>query len=41
MYKYETHCHTSPVSQCGKASVEDCNAAKSVSFMPQISGELK
>ena len=23
MYKYETHCHTSPVSMCGKASVED------------------
>lgn len=23
MYRYETHCHTSPVSQCGKASVED------------------
>lgn len=23
MYKYETHCHTSPVSKCGKASVED------------------
>lgn len=23
MYKYETHCHTSPVSRCGKASVED------------------
>ncbi len=23
MYKYETHCHTSPVSACGKASVED------------------
>ena len=22
-YKYETHCHTSPVSRCGKASVED------------------
>ena len=21
MYKYETHCHTSPVSRCGKASV--------------------
>lgn len=23
MYKYETHCHTSPVSKCGKASVKD------------------
>lgn len=23
MYIYETHCHTSPVSRCGKASVED------------------
>lgn len=23
MYKYETHCHTAPVSKCGKASVED------------------
>ncbi len=23
MFKYETHCHTSPVSACGKASVED------------------
>ena len=23
MYRYETQCHTSPVSQCGKASVED------------------
>lgn len=23
MYKYETHLHTSPVSQCAKASVED------------------
>ena len=23
MYRYETHCHTSPVSRCGKASVED------------------
>ena len=23
MYKYETHCHTSPVSRCGKASVKD------------------
>lgn len=22
-YKYETHCHTSPVSRCGRASVED------------------
>ena len=22
-YKYETHCHTSPVSRCGKASVEE------------------
>ena len=22
-YKYETHCHTSPVSKCGKASVEE------------------
>ena len=22
MYKYETHCHTAPVSKCGKASVE-------------------
>ena len=23
MYKYETHCHTSPVSRCASASVED------------------
>ncbi len=23
MYLYETHCHTSPVSQCGKASAEE------------------
>jgi predicted metal-dependent phosphoesterase TrpH len=23
MYRYETHCHTSPVSACGKAKVED------------------
>lgn len=23
MYRYETHCHTSPVSKCGKASAED------------------
>ena len=23
MYKYETHCHTSPVSKCGKATVAD------------------
>ena len=23
MYLYETHCHTSPVSRCAKASVED------------------
>lgn len=23
MFKYETHCHTSPVSKCGKASAED------------------
>ena len=23
MYRYETHCHTAPVSKCGKASVED------------------
>jgi len=23
MFKYETHCHTSPVSKCGKASVRD------------------
>ena len=23
MYRYETHCHTAPVSQCAKASVED------------------
>ena len=22
-YRYETHCHTSPVSRCGKASVEE------------------
>ena len=22
-YRYETHCHTSPVSKCGKASVEE------------------
>ena len=22
-YRYETHCHTAPVSKCGKASVED------------------
>ena len=23
IYKYETHCHTAPVSKCGKASAED------------------
>ena len=23
MYRYETHCHTSPVSACGKATVEE------------------
>ena len=23
MYKYETHCHTSPVSKCGRATVEE------------------
>ncbi len=23
MYLYETHCHTAPVSKCGKASAED------------------
>ena len=23
MYKYETHCHTSPVSRCGRASAAD------------------
>ena len=23
MYRYETHCHTLPVSACGKATVED------------------
>ena len=23
MYKYETHCHTSPVSFCAKASVAE------------------
>ncbi|MBR3304609.1 MAG: histidinol-phosphatase, partial [Christensenellaceae bacterium] len=23
MYKYETHCHTLPVSRCAKASVAD------------------
>ncbi|MBQ6389522.1 MAG: histidinol-phosphatase [Mogibacterium sp.] len=23
MYRYETHCHTSPVSKCGRASVEE------------------
>ena len=23
MYKYETHCHTSPVSKCGRAAVAD------------------
>ena len=23
MYLYETHCHTSPVSSCGRAPVED------------------
>ena len=23
MYRYETHCHTHPVSACGKATVED------------------
>ena len=31
MFKYETHCHTSPVSKCGKASVED-----TVSFYKRI-----
>ena len=23
MYRYETHCHTAPVSRCAKASAED------------------
>ena len=23
MFKYETHCHTSPVSKCARFSVED------------------
>ena len=23
MFKYETHCHTSPVSKCGRASAEN------------------
>ena len=23
MFLYETHCHTAPVSKCGKASAED------------------
>ena len=23
IYKYETHCHTSPVSYCGRATVQD------------------
>ena len=31
MYKYETHCHTAPVSKCGKASVKD-----TVSFYKQL-----
>ena len=31
IYKYETHCHTSPVSRCGKASVTD-----TVNFYKQI-----
>ena len=31
MFRYETHCHTSPVSKCGKASVED-----TVSFYRKI-----
>ena len=30
-YRYETHCHTAPVSKCGKASVED-----TVSFYKQM-----
>ena len=31
MYKYETHCHTSPVSKCGKATVEN-----TVNFYKQL-----
>lgn len=31
MFKYETHCHTSPVSKCGKASV-----AETVGFYKQL-----
>ena len=31
MFKYETHCHTSPVSRCGKASV-----AETVDFYKQL-----
>lgn len=31
MYKYETHCHTSPVSKCGKAS-----AFETVSFYKRM-----
>lgn len=23
MFKFETHCHTSPVSRCGRATVAD------------------
>ena len=30
-YKYETHCHTSPVSKCGKATVAD-----TVNFYKQL-----
>ena len=31
MYKYETHCHTSPVSKCGRATV-----ANTVNFYKQL-----
>ena len=31
MYRYETHCHTAPVSQCANASAED-----TVRFYKQI-----
>lgn len=31
MYKYETHCHTSPVSRCGRATIAD-----TVNFYKQL-----
>ena len=36
VYKYETHCHTAPVSGCAKASVKD-----TVQFYKKLGYELE